>query len=457
MHGSQRQFNHPVPVSREHHLKLINDVLTRVTESIPLTRRPDLSPYVNWGAAHTIPIHRWFRYREAFSPHLITQLELGHRLLDPFCGCGSIMVGAAQLGREAVGLDVNPLAVFVAKVKLTPLSDVQRVHVRTFAERFNRLVECVDPWPVPKLSIASKVFEPDILDVVLRLRTLIEQYSAEDAHVRDFLLLAWIAILEEVGSYFKEGNGIKYRNKKRLKTGYIRRPEGQWQQERFGADQKDFVIKAFANQLGNMIADTTHWCTGMWSQQHVMHGDARQISDVVENQVFDSIIFSPPYANRFDYFESLKVELWFGGFVNSYDELNSLRKQSLRSHLGADLNEPGIELEALEQLINLMDRQSSSWRMGVPLALRGYFDDMYRTLLECRKLLTTGTCSIVVGNSAFAGVIIPTDLLIAQLGLKAGFSSAKLLTVRHLTVAPQQRSILHGLEEYMRESIVVLQ
>jgi hypothetical protein len=61
-----------------------------------------------------------------------------------------------------------------------------------------------------------------------------------------------------------------------------------------------------------------------------------------------------------------------------------------------------------------------------------------------------------VGNSAYGGVIIPTDALIARLGLAAGFDAAAVVPVRHLTVAPQQRIELRKREALMRESIVVL-
>jgi hypothetical protein len=61
---------------------------------------------------------------------------------------------------------------------------------------------------------------------------------------------------------------------------------------------------------------------------------------------------------------------------------------------------------------------------------------------------------VVVGNSAYAGVIVPTDLLLARIGREAGFSRARLDRVRHLTVAPQQRSRLGPLTELMRESVV---
>ena len=62
----------------------------------------------------------------------------------------------------------------------------------------------------------------------------------------------------------------------------------------------------------------------------------------------------------------------------------------------------------------------------------------------------------VADNSAFAGVIIPTDVILAKLGLECGFNDAEILVTRHLTVAPQQRNKLATLEDTMRESVVVL-
>ena len=177
---------------------------------------------------------------------------------------------------------------------------------------------------------------------------------------------------------------------------------------------------------------------------------------LLEPQIFKSILFSPPYANRFDYFESMKVELWFGGFVDSYESIGRLRKASLRSHLGADLRRAHQPIPILESLIDLMDRGASSWRMGVPDLLRGYFDDMRITIKHCRSFLGDGKCFIVVGNSAFAGVIIPTDAILANIALACGFNRAEILVARHLTVAPQQRNQLINLEGSMRESILVL-
>jgi hypothetical protein len=432
------------------------DLLNAIDERLVAPARPDLASLVNWGGGGRLPIHRWFRYREGFSPALITELGLGDRILDPFCGSGSIMVGAAQQGRVSTGIDVNPLAAFVSRVKLTPLSRRDLKLASDFLATFDGAMDSVDAWPVPALRISEKVFEPQVLEAVLQLRALIDGRATTE-RLRDFLLLAWLSILQEVGSYFKEGNGIKYRNRKRLKTGYVMRTDGQWQRERFGIDQTAFVCATFKARLGQMLADVPAWRVGNWAAQHVIEGNSLEEAGRLESASFDSVIFSPPYANRFDYFESQKVELWFGGFVDTYDGMGTLRKRSVRSHLGAALDRDVAPLDEIEQLIDLVDPSSYAVRMRVPALIRGYFTDMARILQCSRRVLKRGgACFVVVGNSAYGGVIIPTDSLIARLGQKAGFEEVTVVPVRHLTVAPQQRNELRGREEFMRESIVVM-
>lgn len=436
--------------------RTLTSILRKLNESVPFSERSDLSSFVNWKGNAASPIHRWMRYREAYSPHLITKLGLGSSILDPFCGCGSILIGAAENGYSSTGIDINPLAVFATKVKLTPLPKGKIAALKRFAAMLTNTGDLGKAWPLPALSIASKVFEPVITDTLLKIRRLIESEFSDDSESRDFLMLAWIAILESVGSYFKEGNGIKYRNKKRLKTGYVQRLEGAWQTERFGDDQELFVRDAFEAQIQMMLQDTKFWRKGDWAKQEVVHGNVLEMDSLLGTRKYESVIFSPPYANRFDYFESMKVELWFGGFVDSYESINRFRKASLRSHLGADLTRPYEPISELEKLIGLMDQDASSWRMGVPALLRGYFEDMRTTLKHCRKTLHSGKCFVVVGNSAFAGVIVPTDVILAKIALESGFKKAEVLVTRHLTVAPQQRNQLSRFQDNMRESVVVL-
>lgn len=89
--------------------------------------------------------------------------------------------------------------------------------------------------------------------------------------------------------------------------------------------------------------------------------------------------------------------------------------------------------------------------------ISGYFDDMESLLIEIyKKTIKNGRVAIVVGNSAYGGVIVPTDLLIAEIGEKIGFSVEEILVTRHLTTSSQQRNKLEPVIDYLRESIVIL-
>ncbi|MET0793116.1 MAG: DNA methyltransferase, partial [Polyangiaceae bacterium] len=67
-------------------------------------------------------VHGFHSYPARLHPEtarrLIESFSPPHgRVLDPFCGSGTVLVEARQLGRHAFGIDANPLAVELASLK----------------------------------------------------------------------------------------------------------------------------------------------------------------------------------------------------------------------------------------------------------------------------------------------------------------------------------------------------
>jgi hypothetical protein len=84
---------------------------------------PWLGPQVTPGPAAKLPRHRWFRLAHGFSPLLITFCfdRFGRPvgpLLDPFCGSGTTLLAGGALGVASYGLDLSPLSVLAASVKV---------------------------------------------------------------------------------------------------------------------------------------------------------------------------------------------------------------------------------------------------------------------------------------------------------------------------------------------------
>ncbi len=71
--------------------------------------------------------HNFYRYPARMSPNLAQEViaqmtSPDDVVLDPFMGGGTTIVEALASGRRSIGIDLNPLATFVATVKTTPLS-----------------------------------------------------------------------------------------------------------------------------------------------------------------------------------------------------------------------------------------------------------------------------------------------------------------------------------------------
>jgi hypothetical protein len=145
-----------------------------------------------------------------------------------------------------------------------------------------------------------------------------------------------------------------------------------------------------------------------------------------------------------------------GGFVNEPAELAKLRKRSMRNNLTVR-GDTQFVVPELEQLLAMMDPASTSVRMGIKQTLRGYFEDIHRLAENLRDCLRPGGKSVcVVGNSAYAGVLIPTDTICAMIFEQVGLHVESVDVARHLTVSPQQRRLMPvDLLASMRESLVI--
>jgi len=100
--------------------------------------------------------HNFYRYPARFAPEFVREVILefskeGDGVLDTFMGGGTTIVEAIANGRIASGIDINPLAYFLTKVKTTPLSPNDEETIMSWANSiiFDAEIKCdsvnVDP------------------------------------------------------------------------------------------------------------------------------------------------------------------------------------------------------------------------------------------------------------------------------------------------------------------------
>jgi hypothetical protein len=86
--------------------------------------------------------HNFYRYPARFSPQFVRDTILkfskeGDLVLDAFVGSGTTIVEAIANGRNAIGIDINPLAHFITNVKTTPLSLRDRETILSWVNAFD--------------------------------------------------------------------------------------------------------------------------------------------------------------------------------------------------------------------------------------------------------------------------------------------------------------------------------
>jgi DNA modification methylase len=84
--------------------------------------------------------HEFYRYPARFSPEFARTAiksftEPGDLVLDPFMGSGTTLVESFSLGRSAIGTDINPLSVFIARSKTTLYPDRALAEIERWVEK----------------------------------------------------------------------------------------------------------------------------------------------------------------------------------------------------------------------------------------------------------------------------------------------------------------------------------
>ena len=433
-------------------------IFKTLENGLPFFNGNSFSNQVHFQCANQIPVQRWFSYREGYSIHLvnafINELNITGNTFDPFAGSGTTLLASRTNEIGSFGVDVNPISTLVAKVANEQYNKEDlKIFVKEI-ENINNLEKSPKEYQTP-FELADKVFNQEILQSLLQFKHHIKKI--ENKKVKDLHFVAWLSIIENVSNIKKEGNGIKYKNRKRTPKGYINIDKETWERENFPIDKFGFVKDSILRKLEVILSDLKSNYGKSEEKPKVFNGSCLEFDKFFADDI-EFTFFSPPYCNCFDYFEIHKVDLWLGDFVVDKRDFRKLRNTGFRSNTNSLNHKPIIYKNGhLEKIVSLFD-PTKLWNNKIPNVVRGYFDDMHTLLSKLYQQTTKkGFVGIVVGNSAYSGVIVPTDTLIAEIAKEIGFSVKSIFVTRHLTTSSQQKQELKYLKNYLRESIVVLE
>jgi len=145
-------------------------------------------------------IHGVHPYPAKFIPdipaNLIDNLPIpkGTAIFDPFCGSGVTLVEAQRRGIPSIGIDLNPIACLISKVKTSNLPD-------NYMEIVNSCIlhaQTNKEFTIPKIPNLDHWYKKPIQKSIAPLLHEIRRYK--DPKLRDFLMLGLSSILVRISN-----------------------------------------------------------------------------------------------------------------------------------------------------------------------------------------------------------------------------------------------------------------
>jgi len=306
-------------------------------------------------------------------------------------------------------------------------------------------------------ELILKCYEGATIYDLWALREIVLNYDMSD-ELRQFFFVAVTALLRKVST---AATGWPYIAPKKKKV------------TSFGKD----VVAEFSTlawQMAQDIEKIKGFSDGKYlvSKHKIVRGDSKNTQTIITDESIDHVFTSPPYLNNFDYADRTRLEMYFWGEASTWGEIStnvrtklmtSATTQITRSNPKYQISDalykecPSVAEFVRDSVSSLaVIRKTKGGKKSYDLMVAGYFNDIHLIIKEVYRVLRPNSYALfVLGDSAPYGVHIPTDSLIGEIALAAGFSHFKLELLRtrggKWSKNPQRHSV------QLRESVVILE
>lgn len=365
--------------------------------------------------------HKIHSYPAMFIPQVIRKLLLRYsnendRVVDIFCGSGTLLVEANLTNRVSFGIELNPLAILIAKVKTTPikLELLPSYYEQLYENYFNKSFffeiknfKNIDFWYTGKaiLNISKLITCINLID---------------DPSIKNFFLVSLSEILREV-SLCKHSGFKMHRD--------IAKEKFKWDEEELFEKFTNVFLK---NTKG--LSSYIHSLPANGNRAQVIFGDATAVQNEIKANSIDLILTSPPYGDS-------RTTVAYGQFSRlssqwlDLEPLNSTNIINLDADLlgGAtstiEINDPLFERSvtlnnAGNYFKSKIDLKANDKKESEKLIER--FKDVISFYKDLDKALENGSYYLkkdkyfilITGSRTVKEIKLHTDLIIAELAEK---------------------------------------
>ncbi len=399
------------------------------------TRLKLSDPVINRVEASDSPIHNWYRFVLSYPPHVVRQyLERfdcnpSGRVLDPFCGTGTTVVECKKLGIPSVGIEANPLAHFAGSTKLD---------WRVDGDGLLRRAEEVAHQTYEKLSsegIEDEFYQP--CDPALELRGLdpdVEKLILKNS-ISPLPLHKSLVLLDHIDAF------RNCRTWRHLRLAFAKALVFSISNLKFGPEvglgklkEDTPVISSWLSEVRQMVADLNVVKEREGVESCIHLADARRIPEIIPPGSIDCVITSPPYPNEKDYSRTTRLESVLLGFINSRDDLRTIKKELMRSNTRGVYKDDDDDLwvadhQGIQQIAEEIERRrielgkTSGFERMYARVTKLYFGGMAKHFEQLKPILKPGAqLAYVVGDQAsYLRVMIRTGQLLAEVAENLGY------------------------------------
>ncbi len=381
----------------------------------------------------------------------------GSRVLDPFCGSGTVLLESVLSGRPALGFDTNPLACLISQVKTTPVAPSQLS--RACNMLLNRIPD-KRPEVVPDVVNLQHWFYPHVTRQLLCIREAIRR--TKDSMLRDFFHVSFSQCVRKVSLAdprlavpvrLQEGqypHGHPFREKSDSHLRALRHVNV----------QKVFAETLFANaeRVGFLsshfksLPHTAVYCSDARQLRTTPNGTRARISRLPGESI-DLIITSPPYPGAQKYIRSVSLSLGWLGLCAS-DSLIDLKHATIGREEFSQSESSLLPLTGIAPADRLL---RAIWDTSpIRATIAGtYLNEMRDVLRQSWRVLRTGGYLVLVAaNNRIAGHDFKTQEYLRRIAESIGFT-----TLLRLTDAIRSRGLMTKRNQtasvISRESVLV--
>lgn len=409
-----------------------------------LSRRIDYS----WdfkGAKTKSHTHIFHTYPAMFIPQvarrlLLTYSKKGDTICDIFCGSGTALVESRLIGRNSYGIDLNPLAIFLARVKTTPI-DPDKLSSK-YIQLLNLIKNIkIKDIEIPEFKNIEFWFKKNVIIELAKIKKAIN--TIKDNETKDFFMVAFSEIVRK-SSNSKNGEFKLVR----IKSEKL---------ENFNPN----VLKLFKQKVETNIAGMSNFYNDFdkKSRIKIILGNSSKNNCIKEDSM-DCIITSPPYGDSrttvaYGQFSRLSAQ-----WIDLFEEPNKASgvDNELLGGKATKILEHSLNSNYLKNSlskISKIDEKRAKDVLSFYIGLNDCLKQAYK-ILKPKKYFC-----LVVGNRLVKQVRIPTDFIIAELAEKIGFTCEDIfvrnIPGKRMPIKNSPTNIVGALEETMnKESIVVL-